>query len=150
MCCSVISWCSCRIYGLNAFRRCHPRAPACWRRCPCFLHCISCASCWSQNPIVRSVGIYVSPGLFFLFLSFLGFEDRAQPNHWTKRMASTRSATQDPRTCPRPEDNWRTGALPSSQSNLVSFFFSQPFLSFFLGFRIPNLITGLSGWRTPN
>ena len=24
------------------------------------------------------------------------------------------------------------------------------FLSFFLGFRRPNLITGLSGWRTPN
>jgi len=24
------------------------------------------------------------------------------------------------------------------------------FLSFFLGFRRPNLITGLSGWRTPD
>jgi len=25
-----------------------------------------------------------------------------------------------------------------------------PFFSFFLGFRRPNLITGLSGWRTPD
>jgi len=34
------------------------------------------------------------------------------------------------------------------------FFFSWDggtfFLSFFLGFRRPNLITGLSGWRTPD
>jgi len=27
---------------------------------------------------------------------------------------------------------------------------SMVFLSFFLGFRRPNLITGLSGWRTPD
>ena len=29
-------------------------------------------------------------------------------------------------------------------------FFLSFFLSFFLGFRRPNLITGLSGWRTPD
>jgi len=32
----------------------------------------------------------------------LGFEDPS--NHWTKRMVNTRLATQDPRTCPGPED----------------------------------------------
>jgi len=32
----------------------------------------------------------------------LGFEDPS--NHWTKRMVNTRLTTQDPRTCPGPED----------------------------------------------
>jgi len=32
----------------------------------------------------------------------------------------------------------------------LSFFLTCFFLSFFLGFQRPNLITGLSGWRTPN
>ena len=32
-----------------------------------------------------------------------------------------------------------------TEGELVSFF-----LSFFLGFRRPNLSTGLSGWRTPD
>jgi len=35
----------------------------------------------------------------------------------------------------------------SDSPNSFSEFF---FLSFFLGFRRPNLITGLSGWRTPD
>jgi len=38
------------------------------------------------------------------FLSFLSWVSKTQPNHWTKRMANTRLATQDPRTCPGPED----------------------------------------------
>ena len=53
---------------------------------------------------------------------FLSCVSKTQPNHWTKRMANTRLTT-----C------------------LKTFF-----LSFFLGFRRPNLITGLSGWRTPD
>jgi len=35
---------------------------------------------------------------------FLSSVPNTQPNHWTKRMASTRLATLDPRTCPGPED----------------------------------------------
>jgi len=35
---------------------------------------------------------------------FLSWVSKTQPNHWTKRMANTRLATEDPRTCPGPED----------------------------------------------
>jgi len=35
---------------------------------------------------------------------FVSLFSKTQPNHWTKRMASTRLATYDPRTCPGPED----------------------------------------------
>jgi len=35
---------------------------------------------------------------------FLSWVSKTQPNHWTKRMANTRLATWDPRTCPGPDD----------------------------------------------
>ena len=50
----------------------------------------------------------ISMRMFFLswrFLSFfLSWVSKTQPNHWTKRMANTQLATEDPRTCPGPED----------------------------------------------
>jgi len=39
-----------------------------------------------------------------LFSLFLSWVSKTQPNHWTKRMANTRLATLDPRTCPGPEN----------------------------------------------
>ena len=42
--------------------------------------------------------------LILSFLSFLSLFSKTQPDHWTKRMASTRLLAYDPRTCPRPED----------------------------------------------
>ena len=35
---------------------------------------------------------------------FFSWGSKTQRNHWTKRMPSTRFSTQDPRTCPGPED----------------------------------------------
>jgi len=52
---------------------------------------------------------------------------------------------------------WGTGMLGQSvvgkghgRGGLFGCLFGVAFLSFFLGFRRPNLITGLSGWRAPN
>ena len=39
--------------------------------------------------------------IFFSF--FLSWASKTQPNHWTKQMANTRLAIEDPRTCPGPE-----------------------------------------------
>ena len=53
---------------------------------------------WARSK--PALGVY---SLGPLISSFL-WVSKTQPNHWTKRMASTQLATQDPRTCPGPED----------------------------------------------
>ena len=45
---------------------------------------------------------------------------------------------------------WTPAQSSSIDSFVLTLLFSNCFLSFFLGFRRPNLITGLSGWRAPN
>ena len=51
---------------------------------------------------VQSPGLsppsHLTPSAQFLF--FLSLFVKTQPNHWTKRMTSTRLGTYDPRTCP--------------------------------------------------
>ena len=66
------------------------------------------------------------------------------------RTAGTAAITEGRRTIKSDSNTLLSFVRHSSDPEEKNVFSGYTFLSFFLGFRRPNLITGLSGWRAPD
>ena len=61
-----------------------------------------------------------------IYSFFFSWVSKTQPNHWTKRMANTRLATQDPRTCPvYPPKNGVIALWPNTRVVKCKYYVSQ-------------------------